>query len=122
VNCGSGARDLDVRHRTFASVYSRRRVAILTSDTEAPLNLNYENHVFLPRTARTQPPTTRYQVSAVDGDRERRRSAERVTVQWCQVHKVRNGLSHLPDEKHASVRDAMRAAYTSSTTATAKRS
>ena len=46
---------------------------------------------------------------------------KRTLVQRCQVHKVRNVLGHLPDERHASVRTAMRAAYTSSTTATAKR-
>lgn len=46
---------------------------------------------------------------------------KRTLVQRCQVHKVRNVLGHLPDEKHASVRSAMRAAYKSTKLETAKR-
>ena len=45
----------------------------------------------------------------------------RALVQRCQVHKLRNVLGHLPDERHADVRAAMRDAYTCSKTETAKR-
>ena len=45
----------------------------------------------------------------------------RSLVQRCQVHKVRNVTGHLPDEKHAGVRAAMRAAYKSTKVETAKR-
>jgi transposase-like protein len=45
----------------------------------------------------------------------------RALVQRCQVHKTRNVLGHLPDERHADVRSAMREAYTCSKLETAKR-
>jgi putative transposase len=45
----------------------------------------------------------------------------RTIVQRCQVHKVRNVLGHLPDDRHADVRAAMRAAYTCTKVETAKR-
>lgn len=46
---------------------------------------------------------------------------KRSLIQRCQVHKVRNVIGHLPKEKHASVRAAMREAYASSKVETAKR-
>lgn len=46
---------------------------------------------------------------------------KRALVQRCQVHKVRNVLGHLPDERHADVRSAMRAAYKCTKIETAKR-
>ena len=42
-------------------------------------------------------------------------------VQRCQLHKVRNVLGHLPDERHADVRASMREAYNCSKVETAKR-
>ena len=45
----------------------------------------------------------------------------RALVQRCQVHKVRNVLGHLPNERHADVRTAMREAYKCTKTDTAKR-
>lgn len=45
----------------------------------------------------------------------------RTLVQRCQVHKVRNVLGHLPDERHADVRAAMREAYKCLKVETAKR-
>lgn len=64
-----------------------------------------------------------YIIDGSKGLRAALRSAysKRVLVQRCQVHKVRNVLGHLPDEKHASVRSAMRAAYKSTKIETAKR-
>jgi transposase-like protein len=46
---------------------------------------------------------------------------KRTLVQRCQVHKVRNVLGHLPDERHADVRAAMREAYKCTKVETAKR-
>jgi transposase-like protein len=51
----------------------------------------------------------------------RRAFGRRTLVQRCQVHKVRNVLGHLPDERHADVRTAMRAAYKCTKVETAKR-
>jgi putative transposase len=45
----------------------------------------------------------------------------RTLVQRCQVHKVRNVLGHLPDERHTDVRAAMREAYKCTKVETAKR-
>lgn len=45
----------------------------------------------------------------------------RTLVQRCQVHKVRNVIGHLPDERHADVRAAMREAYKCMKVETAKR-
>ena len=45
----------------------------------------------------------------------------RSLVQRCQVHKVRNVLGHLPNERHADVRTAMREAYKCTKVETAKR-
>lgn len=45
----------------------------------------------------------------------------RTLVQRCQVHKLRNVLGHLPDERHADVRAAMREAYKCLKVETAKR-
>jgi transposase-like protein len=45
----------------------------------------------------------------------------RGVVQRCQVHKVRNVTSHLPDKKHAEVERLMRQAYRSSSSKTAKK-
>lgn len=45
----------------------------------------------------------------------------RALVQRCQVHKIRNVLSHLPDKKHDAVRATMRQAYKSATKETAKK-
>jgi transposase-like protein len=45
----------------------------------------------------------------------------RTPVQRCQIHKVRNVLGHLPDERHADVRAAMREAYKCTKVETAKR-
>lgn len=46
---------------------------------------------------------------------------KRTLVQRCQVHKVRNVIGHLPDERHADVRAAMREAYKCTKVETAKR-
>jgi transposase-like protein len=46
---------------------------------------------------------------------------KKALVQRCQVHKVRNVIGHLPDERHADVRSAMRAAYNCTKVDTAKR-
>jgi transposase-like protein len=45
----------------------------------------------------------------------------RALVQRCQVHKVRNVLGHLPDERHHEVRAAIREAYKCTKVDTAKR-
>lgn len=69
---------------------------------------------------------TRSRLFIIDGSRGLRaaiRSAfgKRTLVQRCQVHKVRNVLGHLPDDRHADVRAAMREAYKCSKVDTAKR-
>jgi transposase-like protein len=46
---------------------------------------------------------------------------KRTLVQRCQVHKVRNVVGHLPDDRHADVRAAMREAYKCTKVETAKR-
>ena len=46
---------------------------------------------------------------------------KRTLVQRCQVHKVRNVVGHLPDDRHADVRAAMREAYKCTKIETAKR-
>ena len=46
---------------------------------------------------------------------------KRTLVQRCQVHKVRNVIGHLPDDRHVDVRAAMREAYKCSKVETAKR-
>lgn len=46
---------------------------------------------------------------------------KRSFVQRCQVHKVRNVIGHLPEQRHADVRAAMREAYKCSKVETAKR-
>lgn len=46
---------------------------------------------------------------------------KKTLVQRCQVHKVRNVIGHLPDDRHADVRTAMREAYKCSKVDTAKR-
>ena len=45
----------------------------------------------------------------------------RALVQRCQVHKMKNVLGHLPDEKHRDVRTAIREAYKCTKVETAKR-
>jgi putative transposase len=45
---------------------------------------------------------------------------DRAVVQRCQVHKTRNVLDHLPDERRAYVRRQMRDAYKSKSAKTAK--
>ncbi|MFH0902474.1 MAG: transposase [Pseudomonadota bacterium] len=44
-----------------------------------------------------------------------------VIVQRCQLHKIRNVLSHLPKKRQPHIRRAMRGAYKSSTVVTARR-
>ena len=51
----------------------------------------------------------------------RRMHGKRTLVQRCQVHKVRNVIGHLPDDRHVDVRAAMREAYKCSKVETAKR-
>ena len=68
----------------------------------------------------------RSRLFVIDGSKGLRaaiRSAygKRTLVQRCQVHKTRNVLGHLPDERHASVRAAMREAYKCSKVESAKR-
>jgi transposase-like protein len=51
----------------------------------------------------------------IDGSKDLRSAirslfGRRTPVQRCQIHKVRNVLGHLPDERHADVRAAMREA------------
>lgn len=45
----------------------------------------------------------------------------RGVVQRCQVHKVRNVISHLPDNKHGQVERVMRQAYRAASSKTAKK-
>ena len=45
----------------------------------------------------------------------------RTLVQRCQVHKLRNVLGHLPDERHSDVRAGMREVYKYLKVKTAKR-
>jgi putative transposase len=45
----------------------------------------------------------------------------RALVQRCQVHKLKNVLGHLPDERHADVRAAIREAYKCTKVESAKR-
>ena len=59
----------------------------------------------------------------IDGAKALRKAIRRVfgtcgVVQRCQVHKLRNVLEHLPEDRRPSVRHAMRQAYDASTTAT----
>lgn len=68
----------------------------------------------------------RARLFVIDGSKGLRsavRSAfgKRTLVQRCQVHKVRNVIGHLPDDRHADVRAAMREAYKCSKVDTAKR-
>jgi transposase-like protein len=51
----------------------------------------------------------------------RKHFGRRTLVQRCQVHKVRNVTGHLPDDRHADVRAAMREAYKCTKVETAKR-
>lgn len=68
----------------------------------------------------------RARLFVIDGSKGLRSAVRRVfgkrtLVQRCQVHKVRNVLGHLPDERHNDVRAAMREAYKCSKVETAKR-
>lgn len=70
--------------------------------------------------------SNRSRLFIIDGSKALRaaiRSAfgRRALVQRCQVHKVRNVLGHLPDDRHDDVRAAMREAYKCSKVETAKR-
>jgi transposase-like protein len=63
---------------------------------------------------------------AIDGSKALRKAirdtfGERVLVQRCQEHKLRNVLAHLPKKLHASVGKAIRDAYRSPSKAIAKR-
>lgn len=63
---------------------------------------------------------------AIDGSKALRKAirdtfGDRVLVQRCQEHKLRNVLAHLPKKLHASVGKAIRDAYRSPSKAIAKR-
>lgn len=71
-------------------------------------------------------PTDRFLLFVIDGAKALRKAIREVfgnqgIVQRCQVHKVRNVLDHLPDEKHATVRRSMNQAYESSKVESARR-
>lgn len=60
--------------------------------------------------------TDRSTLVVIDGSKALRRAVANVfgkkaIVQRCQVHKMRNVVEHLPDEMHASVKNALRQAY-----------
>jgi transposase-like protein len=70
--------------------------------------------------------SNRSRLFIIDGSKGLRaaiRSAygKKTLVQRCQVHKVRNVIGHLPNERHADVRAAMREAYKCAKVETAKR-
>lgn len=70
--------------------------------------------------------STRSRLFVIDGSKALRaaiRSAfgRRALIQRCQVHKVRNVLGHLPDDRHDDVRAAIREAYKCTKVETAKR-
>jgi transposase-like protein len=46
---------------------------------------------------------------------------ERAVIQRCQLHKLRNVLSHVPDARHPYVRNAMREAYRSESATLARK-
>lgn len=71
-------------------------------------------------------PTDRNLLFVIDGSGALRsalrdRFGKRAMVQRCQVHKMRNVESHLPQSKRKAVRAAMRQAYKSKTSRVAKR-
>jgi transposase-like protein len=68
----------------------------------------------------------RHRLFIIDGSKALRAAirslyGRRALVQRCQVHKVRNVLGHLPDERHKDVRATMREAYKCTKVDTAKR-
>lgn len=68
----------------------------------------------------------RSRLFVIDGSKGLRSSirdvfGRKTLVQRCQVHKLRNVLGHLPNEKHAETRAAMREAYRATRIDTAKR-
>ncbi len=71
-------------------------------------------------------PVEQARLFVIDGGKGIRKAIRSVFGVWaliqrCQVHKLRNVLQHLPDQQHASVRAAMRGAWSSETEAAAKR-
>jgi len=69
---------------------------------------------------------TRSRLFVIDGSKALRAAVrsvygKRTLVQRCQVHKVRNVIGYLPEERHAEVRAAMRAAYKCNRIETARR-
>lgn len=71
-------------------------------------------------------PTDRTMLFIIDGSGALRAAlrdtfGKRALVQRCQVHKMRNVESHLPQSKRASVKVAMRQAYRSANAKTAKK-
>lgn len=70
--------------------------------------------------------SNRSRLFVIDGSKALRSAirnafGRRTLVQRCQVHKVRNVLGHLPEERHDDVRAAMREAYKCTKVETAKR-
>jgi len=62
----------------------------------------------------------------IDGSKALRKAirdvfGERAVVQRCQVHKRRNVLDHLPEERHVAVGKAIRDAYRSASASAAKK-
>ena len=62
----------------------------------------------------------------IDGSKALRKAirdvfGERAVVQRCQVHKCRNVLDHLPEERHVAVGKAIRDAYRSASASAAKK-
>ena len=71
-------------------------------------------------------PTDRNILFVIDGSGAlrkalRERFGKRAIVQHCQVHKMRNVESHLPQSKRKAVKAAMRQAYRSTKSSTARR-
>jgi transposase-like protein len=70
--------------------------------------------------------STRSRLFIIDGSKALRAAirnafGRRALVQRCQVHKVRNVLGHLPEDRHDDVRAAIREAYKCTKVETAKR-
>jgi transposase-like protein len=71
-------------------------------------------------------PTDRPLLFVIDGAKALRKAirqvfGESVAVQRCQVHKIRNVLDHLPQERQPTVRRCMQQAYNSSDVTSARR-
>jgi transposase-like protein len=107
-------------------------LGVLTDGTKVPLGIwcgSTENHVvatellqnLIERGLRIDSPL----LFVIDGGKGIRKAltdvfGDRAVVQRCQVHKTRNVIDHLPDERRMYVRRQMRDAYKSKSAKTAK--